>query len=342
MLRDPALLKVHCETHDDLVLIWATDSEAHRHAEYVQVKAGEPDKLFSVADLCKKTPIASTYQRSLERDRCAEESRFRIITLRQVAADVKVLTLPRGSNARGDDNSMCTALCAALEQKHSGLKSPKGNGPSYWVRHCQWEEGESRRTLAERNLLELLKLSLAAGCPLLPEQANNLLDDLRLWVKEAGAAKWDTQQDKKIILSIAMHAWWAPKMSELSGLASMPSGSKLLEKMSQAGLPTDMAHLAIELRRDYSARVRTAQYMQSPNTAGLRERVRSELMSLRAKLVAGELQLSGPQFHALCISRLDAIDAANATAEKNQAAFLKGCMYDIVDRCLMRFTVTSS
>ena len=50
MLTDPSLIKVHCETHDDLVA--KRTSSTGDLAEYVQVKASETDKLWSVADLC--------------------------------------------------------------------------------------------------------------------------------------------------------------------------------------------------------------------------------------------------------------------------------------------------
>src|ERR1700681_1431990 len=52
MLQSPSLLKVHCETHDDILLVRELDGQ--RHAEFVQVKAGEIDKLWSVADLCRR------------------------------------------------------------------------------------------------------------------------------------------------------------------------------------------------------------------------------------------------------------------------------------------------
>lgn len=53
MLEQTELLKVHCETHDDIVLIWQR-SNPRLAAEYVQVKAGEDDKLWSLADLCER------------------------------------------------------------------------------------------------------------------------------------------------------------------------------------------------------------------------------------------------------------------------------------------------
>jgi hypothetical protein len=43
MLEIPSLLRVHCETHDDVLLVRAVDGSATQSAEYVQVKASEPD-----------------------------------------------------------------------------------------------------------------------------------------------------------------------------------------------------------------------------------------------------------------------------------------------------------
>src|ERR1700722_191557 len=53
MLEDPSILKVHCETHDDIILV-SRSSSTQVVAEYVQVKGSEEDKYWSVADLCVK------------------------------------------------------------------------------------------------------------------------------------------------------------------------------------------------------------------------------------------------------------------------------------------------
>jgi hypothetical protein len=92
MLETPSLLKVHCETHDDILLVHAQDGLEIRIAEFVQVKAGEPNKLWSVADLCqrKKSKVnTSIFERSLGRDQHQEESRFRLVTLRPVVSELE-------------------------------------------------------------------------------------------------------------------------------------------------------------------------------------------------------------------------------------------------------------
>ena len=51
MLESPSILKVHCETHDDIVLVMRDGDTAPLRAEYVQVKASEEDKFWSVAEV---------------------------------------------------------------------------------------------------------------------------------------------------------------------------------------------------------------------------------------------------------------------------------------------------
>ena len=60
-------------------------------------------------------------------------------------------------------------------------------------------------------------------------------------------------------------------------------------------------------------------------------------MSLRARLFAGQLDLNGVGFHALCLDRMDAANGERPAGSEDRSAFLKGCMYDIADRCLLRF-----
>jgi hypothetical protein len=85
MLETPALVRVHCETHDDILLVWSVVHAEIAVAEFVQVKSGEPDKLWSVADLCRREKGAagsSLFEQSLGRDKHRETSRFRVVTVR--------------------------------------------------------------------------------------------------------------------------------------------------------------------------------------------------------------------------------------------------------------------
>jgi hypothetical protein len=95
--------------------------------------------------------------------------------------------------------------------------------------------------------------------------------------------------------------------------------------------------MATDLRLGYASAVRTSRYMDGRESLKLTERVKSELLTLRALHTAGTLSADGPSFHALCIQRMDEINQQRPADVEDHSAFLKGCMYDITDRCLHRF-----
>ena len=193
MLEDPSILKVHCETHDDVIMV-SQSSSTQVVAEYVQVKGSEEDKYWSVADLCVKVKGkagSSIYETSLERDKHCEQSRFRIVTLRPVNQDLKILTYDREASNRNGDSPKTTQLITAIEEKCKDAKSEKGNGAAFWVRNCLWEERQSEEQNRERNLLRVIKITSKEGRTLLPEQAETVLQELRqeeqgCWRREMG------------------------------------------------------------------------------------------------------------------------------------------------------------
>jgi hypothetical protein len=339
MLEDPALLKVHCETHDDVLLVRAADGAAQRLAEFVQVKAGEPDKLWSVADLCARKDGrtgTSILEASLARDAHRESSRFRIVTLRPVAGPLKILTYPHGAPGREPGGERLASLRSELDRRFPSLRSPKGNGAAYWLENCRWHERHSEDAVRKDNLVRLMRLSLAEGRPLLLEPAEALLEELRALARAAGVARWEPDRDRKIIGREVLRAWWERRTRQLAEGAAR-SGGPLSEKMADAGLPDELVALAVEMRRDYAAAARVPRYMEEAEGERLQRRVKAELASLRARLVAGQIDLDGAGFHALCLERMDLVNAERPLGGEDRSAFLKGCMYDIADRCLHRF-----
>jgi hypothetical protein len=346
MLEDPSALKVHCETHDDIVVVRTLSASTEITAEYVQVKAGEPDKLWSLSDICQRKkgkpgkpakPGTSIYETSLERDRHKESSQFRIVTLLPVVNALKILSFPLGTPDRDPGTNAFKTLHADLEMKIGGAKSLKNNGGKFWLENCYWDERDSEEAVRNDNLIRILKLAAKENQPILTEPAEIILNDLRARAKAAGAAKWKPDRAKKIIIRTELRLWWEKKVIELREGASSASGGKLAGKMHEASLPEDMVKLAIDLRRDYSSSSRTSRYDESGNEERLRARVKSTVQSLRSALVSGELNLNGSGFHHLCLKEMDKINAEREEGTADQSAFLKGCMYDIADRCLLRF-----
>jgi hypothetical protein len=107
--------------------------------------------------------------------------------------------------------------------------------------------------------------------------------------------------------------------------------------MEDAGLPDELVGLALEMRRAYASETRVARYLEPNEAERLQQRVQSEVVSLRARFIAGQLDLDAAGFHALCLERMDAVNAERPATSEDRSAFLKGCMYDIADRCLLRF-----
>lgn len=227
MLESPDIEKIHCETHDDIIVVRTDEGPIPRVAEFVQVKAGEPEKLWSVADLCQRKmsrPGTSIYEISLARDQYSEKSCFRIVTLREVNGALKLLTYESNAPARRFDSDDFKALVTNIERKCPDQKSGKGNGVEYWVANCFWDERFSEDAVKTKNLLRIMQIGFREERALLPEQTEQLLTELRQQAKAAGDAKWKSERHKKIITRDALRQWWERRSEELITGASAPSG----------------------------------------------------------------------------------------------------------------------
>ena len=334
MISDASIKRVHCETHDDIVIVKVND--AIDIAEYVQVKSNEPGSLWSVASLCAKNDD-SVCAKSLGRDQHKETARFRIVTLRDVHPDLKLLTYPCYGPGRETHCDGFIALTALMKSKLPNLQSAKGNNIDYWLEHCLWDVRYNEKTISDGNIVRILKLAASHGVPILPEHAEAIENELCWRAHNAGRAFWIPDKEKKIVGRDQLLSWWTQRLDSIASGGSNVSGSKLREKMGEAGLSDDQIRMALELRREYAQMARTTHYMSEPDFQRLQRRVKSELASLRAEQMAGALSANGAVFHSLCLQKMNTINE-EGRIQGDQSAFLKGCMYDIADRCLHRFT----
>lgn len=335
MIEDATIQKVHCETHDDILVKRVQGGE--QFVEYVQVKSNEPDSLWSVATLCAKGED-SVCAKSLTRDQHKETARFRIVTLRDVNSELRLLTYPCYGPGRETTCAGFGSLSASVKVKLPGLTSAKGSGIEYWLEHCLWDVRHDQDTIRSKNVLRILKITFSQKFLILPEQAEALESELRSWAYDAGRAFWIPDKAKKIISRAELVAWWNDRIKALVDGSCDVSGVKLREKMDDASLADDQIRMALELRRDYAQMMRTPRYMSENDVQAMQRRVKSELATLRAGQMAGELSADGATFHSLCLQKMDAINQNSSNSVDDQSAFLKGCMYDIADRCLHRFT----
>ncbi|MFQ6310102.1 dsDNA nuclease domain-containing protein [Lysobacter capsici] len=338
MLESEEISCVQCETNDDVILVWG--SGEHAIVEHVQVKSNTSNSTWTAANLTyKKNGKAGTsiYETSLSRDSFKEVSRFRIVTLRHVDSDLTPLTFERGKPGREPDHPKIKSLVARLEERCPDAESVKKNGAQYWVDNCHWDVRESEAALARHNLLRIIQLSVKAGFPLLPESAGVVLVELRKRVKVAGDAKWEPDRDLKIIPRKDLLDWWDGRLVEITDGATVVSGGKLIDKMTEAEVSQPVIRLAVEMRRLYAAEARAPRYMEPNAVEAMQWRVKSKIASLQSKHDAGELDdLNDAQFHDLCLSSVDGL-SNSLVSGIDETAFLKGCMYDIADRCLLRF-----
>lgn len=333
MLESENIECVYCETHDDAVVVFDDNS-----VEYVQVKSNDSFSAWSLSSITareNKKEGTSIYEKSLARDAFRQEAFFRLVTLRDVGNDISFLKYPLGKPGREPEHDKVTALCAELEKRCPDVKSPKGNGSSYWVGKCTWDVRESQQSVARHNLLRLYKICAKLGHSILLEPIEEILRELRKMARAAGDAKWEPDKEKKIFRKNDLVDWLTARLQEIDSSIVGASGGKLRQKLSAAGMSQDLIRLAAEMRRRYSEEVRTPRYMKADDVDGLQRLVRRRVLLLQARREADELgDVSDTKFHSMCLASA----GATTTGDEDQSDFQLGCMYDITDRCLLRFT----
>lgn len=340
MLEDPLLLRIHCETHDDLVLVW--DVGENRTAEYVQVKGSEPGKLWSVADLCKKdSPGGSIYSKSLSKDCHKEQSQFRIVTLQGTNEELKPLSFPRSSIGRQMKAAELTSLSDDIDTRSSKHKSKKKNGAAFWLEACVWDVRHDQDDIAADNLKNVIRIAHAEKRLISYEQAEDILNDLRKIAKDAGAAKYVPDKDKKVISRAFLREWWDKRLiSILDG--SQPAGGKLRAKLKDAGATDDLIQSAVEQRLRYATLSRTSKYMNDDAAGDLQSSVRAAMLAARLEYLTQEPAVAPLEFLSICLKEAKTIAESHPCDISGRREFANGCVFDIADRCLLRFTRTST
>jgi hypothetical protein len=255
-----------------------------------------------------------------------------------VVNDLAILSLPRGAVGREPNGKRMIALRTDIDNRCAGTCSKKGNRSAFWLNNCLWDVRHGQQEIAKANLLALLRLAWGEQRLVLPEQGEVLLVELRSRAKTAGEARWEPNRDRKIITRGALRTWWDKRTAELLAGAEAPAGGKLADKLREVGAADEIVALALEMRRDYAGTMRTPRYMVDGETERLQARVKSEMMTLRTQYAAGQIDPDGLGFLSLCQERLEAVNRDRPVGAEDRTAFLYGCMYDIADRCLHRFT----
>ncbi len=361
---DRLLAAVWCDAEDDITLIWqATVGE---HVEFVQVKRNELNQLWSVAKLCEgegATPERgdamgsgrsssgagidrtlaprSIVEKSLARDRCVEPCTFRIVTLRDVQSELKVLTLALNHPHRQDGHVRIEAIVTTIVTRAARdreFRSTNGNDVRFWVRNVVWDVRESGEAVAARNILALGGLIEAAGGFLAQDQRRELYSVLLTLVKDAGDADPIVAGAKKKLQRNAMRAMMTDLIQRAQHPIQVGGPQPLTRKMAAASLPQAVIDAAWDLRARYRREVLQPRFLSLDDREYLEGEVAARLNALRTQLDVGMLADTPAAFHARCVAGLETLRSDLATATRPPSYVLQGAMYDLTQRCLHRFT----
>lgn len=214
MLSDVRIIQIECETADDLVIRW---NEEGGVTEYVQVKTTDDDSKWSITELVTRTPKgnvgSSIAEKSLACDVNEGGVAFRIVTLREVRADLRLFKVPR--DKRAAIALPFAALVSRFASKHKTFKSAKARTLGDWAQRLLWQVENSSEALERKNLTKLLQLAEAAGEAPSFSDANDLYADLIKKAMDAGDASRVEDPEAKVLARSQILEWWETALQGL-------------------------------------------------------------------------------------------------------------------------------
>jgi len=343
MLSEPRLLQVWCETQDDVTLIWQAEAgHASEEVEFVQVKSNEIDQLWSIALLCeqdgKATSGTSILEKSLQYDRCVEPCRFRIVTLRPPNKDLEILTHYHDSAARCSLPNPLQVLNAEARKRLRTFTSPNGRDCSFWLAFATWETKHDLSSVQNANLLALEHFLTSQGEYLAPDQIGEVYQKILAKVQASAVTDGFIYPLEKKIKREDMRQWLKQVAAAVAHPAVAGTGKALAKKMEVAGIASDSIQAAIEHRRSFRRERLQPQYLTGKDLRLVEEEVSAILLQLKSQLDADSLNDTGVRFHERCLLAIAGLQDSLSCTDRIPLVLLQGCMYDIADRCVHRFT----
>ena len=380
MCEDATLLEVWCETSDDITLYWDVAGEVEE-VEFVQVKSDRLGQLWSISLLTSasagtngdaasalsddesddddavasadgkakkkkstKKDVKCILEKSLQNDRGIEKSRFRIVTCRPIMDELKVLTYEFDSEHRAVTTSGYVDLIVKLQEKEKikALKSINGNGCEYWAQRTRWEVIHEEGPIEAANILKVIALAEKCGQILLVDQARSVYERILTRVLRAGMADWETELGEKVFKRVDFVTWFEKAIYDAAHPGKGGAGKTLEDKLADAKVAKDIIETARTLRLTYLGRLFTPRYSDPEKRAELETEIDARLMRLRQKIDSGELVVSGPTFHSMCMDAIDQVHDTLPLKSRPPLPNLYGFMYNLADRCTHRFVRAKS
>lgn len=342
LLDNDRLKEVWCENQDDITLIW--NNNGQDEVEFVQVKGSKLDQFWSIAKLCTREKRNDKYvigssilERSLANDRCSEATSFRIVTIRPVNNELRLLKYRINSQFRISSQNKIEELILSIGKRLGSFKSENNNGHDYWITHTVWEEIHSPESLKNKNLSKLRNLVEAQSENLFTDQLEELHEKLLTKVHDAAIKRWRNNTEGKKIKKSDCAKWFADQLQKVLYPIALGGGAKVRDKMARALIPQDTIDTAIDQKRRYRAQILKPQYLKSQDIRLTEGEVIATLQDLRSQLDSGSIPDTGIEFHSRCLQRLSKLQDQLPISPSPPLVFLQGFMYNIVDRCQHRF-----
>jgi hypothetical protein len=333
MFDDQKLAEVWCETQDDITLIWNTSST--EEVEFVQVKSELVKGFWTTARLChreEKRLGTSVIERLIACDRAAEEPRFRIITARDVADELRCLTYPVGAPGRTD--AALKQLCAQLEAKLPRTVSPNSRAFDFIVARTLWTIVHGEPQVRQANILKLQRHIEATGVTLALDQIEELYSGIVSRVADASRARWEEGADAKQIRRRDVVDWLERSVER----ATSPklARANFVPKMRTAGLSVTDIAAAQELRRRYHQERLNPKYLSTTQYELVEAECLALLQRLRAQFDINRT-MSSQQFYSHCLEQTSQLVVNLRRAGEVPLFFAQGYVFEVVNRCLHRF-----
>lgn len=335
MVLSDAIHGVWCETVDDITVL--RQQGGSEVAEFVQVKATQPDQLWSISMLCQPiggSPETSILEKSLANDRCREAHSFTIVTARDVSSELRPLRISLGEPARFKG---IPGLASKLVQRFPDYKSPNGNDAAWWAARATWRVLHGIDAVRDRNLRVLWRIAETTGLVIFSDQIESVYELLLQHIIKASAADKKVHVDAGKFKRDELRLWIESRIKGVYKSGRNAGSGQLSAKLEAAGLDGTAISAAAELRRSYRAKTLEPSYLKLDKLQIWEDKVRGMLNRLRVELDTGAISDNGVNFHSRSLEALAELRRKFSENEPPSDEILQGCMYHITALCQHRF-----
>ncbi|WP_046246701.1 dsDNA nuclease domain-containing protein [Hymenobacter terrenus] len=347
MLTNPALLEVWLESHDDITLVWDIGDGIVVY-EFIQVKFIERNWLLSSVinrengKDGKPRPGTALLEKSLAHNQYQETARFRLVTSREACSELVGLRFPLASPERLAAKSGLDQTATKIKAYYKKQPSPPAEADlDYWLDNCVWETCESTLLgLEALNLITLEKALRLQGFGIYPEYRINLYGLLLRKVADASIKDPYTNRDAFKIKRQECIAWLCDTAIEVSH--GPDPKDKLGSKLHEIGVPTPGIALAREAKLLYNSERRDNDFCEPKDLRAMEAEILGRVSALQRKQYNPRTEQPPLDFYDACLTT--AVDVLHQQRFVDDdgitiipSSLAEGYVYEIVDRCLLRF-----